>query len=341
MPSGLHLPGALSPVLTLAALTLAALMLAAGCSKGGGLPGLGDSSGTDTSGSTTLAEGTCWTAARLGDDPQDVLELSSRFAVEYLVAARALADRPSFSGRLDCDEDHAVEVYKVLRLPKLDAQLGDYAALLRTGTPLYDEVARSVARGCMSDALAKAATSSGLPGAVMSPALPRGASLGWSPGAPDAWAGGQRVFACTLTWADPESIGYGTVFTKQFPTGKRTCIDSEALAYVDCARRHDRERVAVIEARAAVAAGDFPGPKAIRNGPDGRYLSVSDARWKKLDAACTSYLRSVSTTKQLTGIANVDVDEWPAPGGSYPIYCEADTRPDHKSLVTQGSVYDR
>jgi hypothetical protein len=90
-----------------------------------------------------------------------------------------------------------------------------------------------------------------------------------------------------------------------------------------------------------VAAGGFPGPSAIRNGPNGRYLAVGDARWKKLDAACTAYLRAVSTTKKLTGVANVDVDEWPTADGTYPIYCDADTPPDQKSVVTEGSVYNR
>lgn len=342
MPPGLRLPAAVAVALTLAATTLAA-----GCSQAappgvaGSSSNSGSSSGTTGGGPTAVAEGTCWTATKLGDDPQDVLTLSNRFHVQYLLSAGALAGRPSFDHRVDCGDDHAVEVYKVLRLPKLDRQLADYATLLRIKTPLYDEVARSVARGCMSDGLAKAATATGLPGAVMAPVLPRGAALGWAPAPPEEWTAGRRVFACTLSWDDPQSIRYTTVFTKHFPTVKRTCIDSRVLAYVDCARRHDRERIAVIEARDAVAAGAFPGPKAIRKGPDGRYLSVSDARWRRLDAACTSYLRSVSTTKKLTGVANVDVDQWPAPGGSYPIYCEADTRPDQHSLITEGSVYNR
>ena len=41
------------------------------------------------------------------------------------------------------------------------------------------------------------------------------------------------------------------------------------------------------------------------------------------------------------GYHDVDVDEWPTPDGSYPIYCDADRRPDQQSLVTHGSVYDR
>jgi hypothetical protein len=331
MSSRLHLLGVLAAVLA----------LTGGCSQGS-LPGRGDDSGTDGGvDSTTLAEGTCWTDAMLGSDPQDVLQLSAQFDVEYLVAAKAVADRPSFTQSVGCGDDHAVEVYKVVRLPKLDQQLTDYAALLRTQTPLYDNVARSVARGCMTDPLAKPAASTGLPGAVMSPVLPEGVTLGWAPASPDQWSKGQRVFACTLAWDQPESIRYGTIFTKRFPTGKRTCIETRALVFVDCARRHDRERIAVIEARDAVAAGAFPGPKAIRTGPNGRYLAVSDARYKALDAACTAYLKAISTTKKLTGIANVDVDEWPAPGGSFPIYCEADTKPDQDSLITEGSVYDR
>ena len=277
----------------------------------------------------------------LGADPQEVLRLAARYDVPYLAAAHALASRPAFSHAVDCRADHAIEVFKVVRLPDLEQQLTHYAALLRTSTPLYGKVARSVAPACMTKPFADAVARSGLPGAVMTPMLPKGASLGWAPAPPDRWSKGERVFACTLTWDRPRPERYSTVFTKQFPTAERTCIDSHALLFVDCARKHDRERIAVIEAREAVAAGAFPGRSAIRKGPSRRYLAVGDARYEKLDAACTAYLRAVSATKKLTGVANVDVDEWPAPGGSYPIYCDADTRPDRPSLVTEGSVYDR
>lgn len=317
-------------------------VLAAGCTQAP-LPGLGETT-SDTPGTVApgvLAAGTCWTADRVGADPQKVLQLSKQFSVPYLIAARALADRPSFARNDGCGGDHAVEVYKVLRLPELDRKLTDYATLLKTQTALYDKVARSVSLGCMTDTLASVASATGLPGAIASPMLPEGAALGWAPAAPDQWADGQRVFACTLTWAHPESIRFATIFTRKFPTSMRTCIDTRTLVFVDCARRHDRERIAVIEAREAVTDKAFPGPKAIRKGASGRYLAVSDARYRKLDAACTAYLRAISTTRKLTGVANVDVDEWPAPGGSYPIYCEADTRPDQKSLITQGSVYNR
>ena len=317
---------------------VAVLVLVAGCS-GGSLPGTGKRSGY-VGGPEDLAEGTCWTADLLGADPQDVLELSTRYDVPYVAAARAIATFPAFAHRVSCSSEHAVEVYKVVRLPDLDAQLADYAALLRDQA-LYDTVARSVARGCMTGPLAKAAARTGLPGAVMGPVLPVGVTLGWAPAPPGEWRKGKHEFACTLTWTEPEQLRYHAVFTHAFPTGKRTCIDSQALLFVDCARGHDRERIAVIEAREAVAAGAFPGPKAIRHGPGGRYLDVDDAAYRKLDAACTAYLQAISRTKKLTGLANVDTDEWPTPDGSYPIYCDADRKPDEKSLVTKGSVYDR
>jgi hypothetical protein len=312
----------------------------AGCSQAP-LPGAGKSPASEDAELGSVSEGTCWAGARLGADPQEVLKLSSRFHVPYLAAARAVADRPAFTDQVECADDHSVEVYKVLRLPTLDAQLTDYASLLTRQTPLYEKVGRALAKGCMTGPLPKAAEQSGLRGAVMSPVLPEGTELGWAPSAPDEWAAGRRVFACTVTWPEPTSIRYATVFTKAFPTGRRTCISSRSLVFVDCARRHDRERIASIDAREAVAAGEFPGRKAIRKGSSGRYLAIGDAAYRRLDGACTTYLRSVSTTKKLTGVANVDVDEWPATDGSYPIYCEADTRPDQKSLTTEGSVYDR
>lgn len=318
----------------------AVLVLVAGCS-GGGLPGVGDGSGSANGARAGVAEGTCWSGTMLGADPQDVLRLSKAYDASYLVAAHALESRPAFSRALDCDDDHALEVYKVVRLPDLDQQLTDYATLLHTSTPLYETVSRSVSQACMTAPLAQAAAKSGLPSAVMAPVLPDDATLGWAPAPPDRWSAGQRVFACTLTWKKPRDVRFSVVFTKQFPTADRTCIDTKALLFVDCARKHDRERIAVIDAREAVAAGAFPGRKAITNGVGGRYLDIGDARYRKLDDACATYLHAISTTKKLTGVANVDVDEWPAPDGSYPIYCEADTRPDQKSLVTEGSVYDR
>lgn len=324
------------PIRLLAALA-ALLMLAAGCSQGS-LPALGSGAGT---GPADFAEGTCWTADLLGADPQDVLEMSTRYDVPYLVAARATATWPAFAHGVPCDHEHAVEVYQVVRLPDLDARLAQYATVLRRQSPLYDSVSRRVARACMTGPLAKAAALSGLPGAVMEPALPAGASLGWAPAPPEAWRQGRREFGCTLTWSQPRATRYREVFTRSFPAGERTCIDSRSLLFVDCARDHDRERIAVIQAGQAVAAGAFPGPKAVRTGPNGRYLDVGDAAYRALDTACTAYLRSISTTKRLTGVANVDVDEWPTPDGSYPIHCDADRRPDQESLVTRGSVYDR
>lgn len=330
MPSCLRLLAAVASV----------LVLGSGCTQAS-LPGVGTHSTAGTSTPSAVAESTCWTADRLGADPQDVLKLSHRYDVPYLVAARAVADRPAFTRPVDCATDHAVEVYKVVRLPALEAQLTDYATLLRIQSPLYEQVARSVAAGCMTDALAKAAPLAGVANAVMEPVLPEGASLGWAPSAPELWAKGQRVFGCTLTWAEPQSVRYAAVFTKAMPTAQRTCIDSKSLLFVDCARRHDRERIAWIDAREAVAAGSFPGPKAIQDGPTGRYLVVPDGRWEKLDAACTAYLRAISTTKKLTGVANVDVDQWPTPDGAYRIYCDADAGPDKEPVVTEGSVYDR
>jgi hypothetical protein len=327
-------------VLRLAAVLVTLLTVAAGCSQAPKSAKDGDSSSTgDTN--TGLATGTCWTGTLLGSDPQTVLKIARDHAVAYAVAASALAKRPAFERSKDCAGDHSIEAYKVVRVPALESRLTDYVTMLSTQTPLFGQVAAAVEKSCMTEALVKAAALTKLRGAVMQPVLPRGTSLGWAPASPEQWAKGQRVFACTLTWPKPAAPRYASVFTKKFPTAKRTCIDSSALVFVDCARRHDRERISVIEARYAVAAHEFPGASAIRKGPDGRYVDVSETRYKVLDAACTAYLRTVSTTKKLTGVANIDADEWPAPGGSYPIYCEADTPTDKPSLITEGSVYNR
>src|SRR3954449_4555632 len=242
-------PRLLGPVVALAVLAT----VTAGCTSSR-VPAVDRSSGVGPSvadrssssattapdGSPVLAQGTCWTGTTVGADPQDVLALSKRSGVPYLAAARAVADRPAFSQGKKCSDDHAVEVFKVVRLPQLEARLRNYGPLLRVQAPLYTTVSHSVAQACMTKSLAKAAARTRLPGAVMSPALPSGASVGWAPAAPAQWAAGQRVFACTLTWAHPQSVRYAAVFTKGFPASQRTCIDTKSLAFVDCARRHDR-----------------------------------------------------------------------------------------------------
>ncbi|MGN6301224.1 MAG: hypothetical protein ACTHN8_09070 [Angustibacter sp.] len=322
----------------LLALLAAAVLVLAGCSAA---PAQRPGGGSGSTPAGDVAEGTCWTGDLLGADPQRVLALARQFGVPYHAAARAVSAWPSFDHSVPCADAHAVEVVTVVRLPALDARLTDYATLLRERSRLAGTVARSVALGCMNRPLAAAAARAGLPNVVMEPALPAGATIGWAPAPPEQWRAGKRVFACTLTWRQPQTARYAALFTKALPTGMRTCIDSRALLYVDCARGHDRERIAVIEAREAVRSGAFPGPGAIRQGPQGRYLDVPDEMWARLDAACTAYLRAVSTTKRLTGVANVDVDEWPTPDGSFPISCDADRPPDEKSLVSRGSVYDR
>lgn len=288
-----------------------------------------------------LAGGTCWTEAMLGEDPQAILALATAQKVSYFTAAHALAGRPAFEKTRSCAKSHRIEVYRVVQIPRLTPRLTSYATLLHTDRPLYRALERSVRNSCMTKPLAAAAARSGLPGAVAEPALPTGMKLGWAPPSPEQFTRGQRVFACTLIQDKASTVRYADLFAKRLPTALRTCIDSKRLVYVDCARKHDRERIAVIDARVAVQAGRFPGRRAIRRGPDGRYLDVAPAAYAALDRACTTYLRAISTTKRLTGVAEIDVDVWPAPDGSYPIACEADTRPGQKPVTTSGSVYNR
>lgn len=288
-----------------------------------------------------LTPATCWSGDLLGADPQETLKLSGELGVSYFAAARAIADRPAFTTTESCDRAHHVEVYRVVRVPSLTAGLTSYAALLRTDRPFYAQLERSVRNACQSPALATAVALSGVPGATMEPALPDTMTVGWAPPSPDQFARGQRVFACTLSHRRPSQVMYADVFRRRFPTALRTCIDSESLAYVDCARKHDRERIAVIQARNAVLAGAFPGPRAIKRGVHGRYVDVAPPAYAALDRACTRYLRAVSSGTRLTGVAEIDVDAWPAADGSYPIACEADTRPDKTPVVTTSSAYNR
>jgi hypothetical protein len=166
-------------------------------------------------------------------------------------------------------------------------------------------------------------------------------SLGWAPPNPAQWEKGQRAFACTFTQVPQSPVRYAAVFTKALPVASRTCIDNNALAYVACARPHDREVLAVLEVKAAVAAGALPGRKAVTKGVNGRIVGLPQDAWARLDAACTTYLRAVSTVKRLTGLAEADPKHWPTAEGSFPVSCEADVPLGQPPLVRTGSVYDR
>lgn len=309
-------------------------LLTAGCSSD--LPGLSKKKETPE-----LAAGTCWTATSLGADEDGVRDVAEETGVDVATAAAVMGQRPAFRTKVDCSGEHALEVYRLVELPGIAPALTSYAALLRTDQELYQRISRRVRAECMEPRLARAAARTRLPGVLMDPSLPAGMHLEWAPPSPDQFEAGQRGFACLFNQSVPGTHRYTSIFDASFPSALRTCIRSRGLRYVDCARKHDRERIAVLQVRQAVLAGTFPGRKAIRTGPRGRYLAADPAKYAALDRACTAYLRSISTTKKLTGIAEIDLDFWPSTDGSYPIVCEASTRPNQQALVTRGSVYDR
>ncbi|MCW2856651.1 MAG: hypothetical protein JWR52_2266 [Marmoricola sp.] len=315
----------------------------AGCSAGSQLkaPPTDDASGGQDGASTTLTTETCWSGLRAGADPQTILRVAKQFSVTYFDAAHALADRAAFSRTRSCSEDHGIEVYKGVRLSDVTPQLTDYTVFLRPDQSEYAGIDQAVRRACMNQVLLQAADASGVAGALVEPAFPAGFTLGWAPPSPAQWAQGQRVYACTLAQEVASPLLYAEVFTHGFPTEDRTCIDSASLVYVDCARNHDRERIAGIDVTAAVRSGAFPGTTAIKTRASGPFVDFGSATFAALDRACTTYLRSVSTTTKLTGVAEPEVDQWPTRTGRFQIACEADAAPSQRSVVTQGSVYNR
>lgn len=288
-----------------------------------------------------LATGTCWTDAVLGDDPQQVLTISKKYGVSYFDAAHALAVRPSFALTRGCGTEHGVEVYRTIAATSVKPAVSSYATLLRPSRKAYRKLDVSMRRACMEDRLFASAAASGYSGAVMTPAFPDGVVLGWAPPSPDQWARGQRVYVCTMTQQTPGTLRYASVFSSSFPTQARTCIDTRALVYVDCARKHQRERISVLDLTVAVKAGKLPGRGAVTVGSDGKFVDLSPAQLAALDRSCTTYLRKVSTTKKLTGITEVEVDQWPTDEGRYLAACEADRPTTKDPLTTQGSVFNR
>jgi len=326
-----------------AAAVLALALLLTGC---GGTPPSAPGGATSTGGgkkgvATTLASGSCWTDAVLGADPQKVLQLSKKYGVTYFDAAHALAAQPAFALTQACAAAHGVEVYKTVATSAVKPKVTSYATLLRPDRKTYRRLDTSLRRACMNERLFDSAAASGLSGAVMSPAFPDGVVLGWAPPSPEQWDRGQRSFACTMTQEQPGSLRYAEVFSASFPTQARTCIDTRALAYVDCARKHQRERISVLDLTVTVKAGKLPGRSAVTAGSDGRFVDLSPAQLVALDRSCTAYLRKVSTTKKLTGIAEVEVDQWPTSEGRYLASCEADRPTTSDPITTQGSVFNR
>ncbi|MCZ4498658.1 MAG: hypothetical protein JWQ74_1211 [Marmoricola sp.] len=323
-------------------LAVAAALLGGCASTPPAGPGQAPSTGGGKVGAAVaLATGTCWSGAVLGADPQVVLRLAKKYGVTYFDAAHALAEQPAFSRTRGCNAAHAVEIYKTVATTAVKPVVKSYATLLRPGRKAYRTLDADLQRACMNQTLFDAAAASGLSGAVMEPAFPEGVKLGWAPPSPDQWGRGQRVFACTVTQTSPGTLTYAKVFSKAFPTQSRTCIDTRSLVYVDCARKHQRERISVLDLTATVAAGKLPGSSGIETGSDGRFLDLSPSQFAALDRSCTAYLRKVSTTSRLSGVAEADVDQWPTAEGRYLVACEADRPTTKDPITTQGSVFDR
>ncbi|HET6152394.1 MAG TPA: septum formation family protein [Marmoricola sp.] len=314
-----------------------ALGMASACATtppgAGGLDGA--AGGGQDGAQVRLASGTCWSATTLGQDPQTILAISNEFKVNYLYAARALLGRAAFARTRPCNGAHSIEVYKAVAMSDVQPQVADYGQLLEPQTAAYQQLSLQVDRACMNQTLFNVANATGINNTVVTPAFPDGMTLGWAPPSPEQWAAGQRVYACTLTQASPSALLYNTVFSGSFPTEDRTCIDNRALEYVDCARTHNRERIGLIDVQAAVATGQFPG--AVRNGS----VPVTAVLYQVLDRACTTYLKQVSDTTKLTGVAEIDPGQWPTRTGAYPVECEADTAPAKQTITTQGSVFDK
>lgn len=307
----------------------------------GGPPKEAEVRGGQVGESVVLGPNTCWTAATLGADPQAILDLSSTYAVDYFSVAHAVDKRPAFKLTEACSAPHHVEVYKVVPVAQVTPVVTTYTAFLQFGKPAYRRLAASVQRACMNEQLAGVAQQSKVAGALAEPAFPSGVDLGWAPPSPEQWNNGQRVYACTLTSPVAVRFRYASVFTKGFPTGMRTCISNAPLAFVDCARKHERERIAVINVQAAVAAKKFPGVNAIKVGSHGKFVQVPAALLASLDRACTAYLRAMSTSEKHTGVAEIDAERWPTPAGDYPVDCEADAPPTKDSITTEGSIFNR
>ena len=75
----------------------------------------------------------------------------------------------------------------------------------------------------------------------------------------------------------------------------------------------------------AIEKGRINGRKAVRRGPDGPYVALSDPQYAALDKVCRTLLGRVSTRKGgITARAYPGaVDQWPNETGAYVAKCFA------------------
>ena len=113
--------------------------------------------------------------------------------------------------------------------------------------------------------------------------------------------------------------------------------------YVSCSRKHDAEQIAVMPLNTAIERGQIDARRAVRKGPNGRYVALSDAEYAKVDKICQTFLSSVSTVKGgVVGRAFPgSVKQWPSETGDYVTSCYALKNVSEPPPPISGTVFNK
>lgn len=277
-----------------------------------------------------LVKGTCWDDEQLPDalGVDGFSKWVDKYADGDAALGESMRDDAAFSTQVECTEPHALELYNVVELaPGLTAQVGKYSELLDQTSTLYRRIRDRVNDRCLAASPYGAAQrrAVGLP-VQLGPALNTagGLHVAWDPFPADLWAEGQKKFVCTFEQDRPGTLSFADLTTRKVPIGSRVCLNTPGT-YVPCSGKHQAEDIAEMVLNTAIEKGQVNGRKAVRKGPTGPYVALSDAEYAKLDKVCQTFLSSVSTVKGgvVAKAYPGSVKQWPTATGAYVASCFA------------------
>jgi hypothetical protein len=312
------------------AVGLLPLVLLAAAACGGEAPAAPRPSASSDAPEKALTKGSCWDDAQLPDalGSEEFDAWVDKYAGGDQELGDAMRDDAAFTKRIDCDEPHALELYNVVEVsPALTAEVEDYADLLDQDSALYRKIRDQVNDRCYAaSAYGKAQRRAGGLPVQLGPALNfrSGLHVAWDPFPADLWTKGETKFVCTFEQDRPGTLRFADLTTRKVPIKARVCLNTPRT-YVSCRGKHNAEDIAEMILNTAIARGEISGRKAVRKGPDGRYVALNDAQYAKLDRICQTFLSSVSRPPEGIEARAYPgaVSQWPTKSGVYVASCFA------------------
>ncbi len=328
-------------------LLLGVLIVVAGCSSDDGAKSPRPQAAS-ASPDKALTKGTCWGDEHLPDalGQGDFDKWVEKYAGGDATLGDSMRDDAAFSNEIDCAKSHSLELYNVVGLSRpLTAKVKDYADLLDQKSPLYRKVRDQVNDRCLaSSPYGKAQRKGGGLPVQLSPSLnvDSGLRVAWDPFPADLWAKGQKKFVCTFQEDDPGNLRFADITTRKVPVSARVCVNTPGT-FVPCSGKHDAEQIAMMALNTAIEKGQIDTRRAVRKGPDGAYVALSDAEYAKVDKICQTLLSSVSTVKGgVVGRAFPgSVKQWPSEQGDYITSCYALKDVSEPPPPISGTVFNK